>query len=175
MRPRTPNRQAQGQFGGSPTKDSASPQKPSKARPTSAGGPLSSFGAVAKLERKNLSELTELDAEDDADWQSKALARFVFLDPKSLEIRFSSPALPRDYAQGLSFMSQIEKYNASDVVKQVKKALNDKEACDIPVKLGIWRENQEPVHGGQTVHMSVTPLIEKKQKVGGIVVLLTIA
>lgn len=157
---------------GSPAVGSRAPKA---GRPTSAGGGrLSSFGSAAKEERRALSELAQIDAEEELGWQSQVLARFVLLDPKTHAIQFSSLALPSEFAQGCNFLSIVEKTNASDVVKHIKRALGDKESTNATIKLHIYKEDQAKIPGGQEVSLVITPLLDTRDKVAGIIVLLTV-
>lgn len=131
QRPRSAHRSRSGTSGSSPTGQAPPsvqlPQSkpPRSARPTSAGAGAPAFGkASSRQERQMISSLAQIeDTEEDAEWQSRAMAHFVFMEPVSGKIRFSSPKLPAEWAAGSCFFTILEKTNPLYMVNNLKKVI----------------------------------------------------
>lgn len=94
-------------------------------RPTSAGSAAPAFGGASRRkEWQAISSMAQIgDAEEEADWQSRALAHFVFIEPGTGKIRFSSPRLPAEWAAGALFFTILEKTNPPYMVNNIKKLI----------------------------------------------------
>jgi len=100
------------------------------------------------------------------------MARFVFAEPSSGKILFSSVSLPVEWAQGRNFFDEISKHNSTSMMKKIGKAFTGIANVSFDVRLCLSKDGIVDVP--QNVKLSVTPMLQKRRKVSGVIVLFSV-
>jgi hypothetical protein len=88
-----------------------------------------------------------------------------------LKIRFSSPSLPLDWAQGCSFTKLVEELNPRQTIPEFKKEIARQEYFTISLQLRVFKRGEPYNSKGRNCPLAITPLLDRQSRVGAVVVM----